>query len=191
MSPRVCGLDLSITSTGLASIKGGLVATERFRTATPADVKTRTTAWYRTSHDRMTKIADRAVAYCDGADLVVIEGPSLHAKGSSVDRMFGMWWIVTRALHEAGIPYAVVAPTQLKKYMTGSGGAGKDAVLAAVIKRLPGDVSGNDEADALAAAAMGADYLGYPVATLPQAQRAVLALLDWPADLRLIEDEAS
>jgi crossover junction endodeoxyribonuclease RuvC len=87
-------------------------------------------------------------------------------------------------LWRAETPYAVVTPQQLKKYATGYGSGkncGKDKVLAAAIRRYPmAEVDGNDVADALVLAAMGADHLGCPLATVPQANRSVLAGVTWP-----------
>jgi hypothetical protein len=77
-----------------------------------------------------------------------------------------------------GIPYALVAPAQVKQFATGNGGADKFAMVEAARQRF-GDLAGwrplsPDEADALWLAAMGAQWLGEPVAALPQAQRAVV-----------------
>jgi hypothetical protein len=55
-------------------------------------------------------------------------------------------------------------------------------VLAAVVRRYPhADITGNDIADALVLAAMGARQLGFPIEeSLPQANQAALAKINWP-----------
>src|SRR5690606_1478975 len=79
------------------------------------------------------------------------------------------------------IPYAIVSPTSLKKYVTGRGNASKDEVLAAAIRRWPdAAINGNDEADAYALRAMGLDHLGHPVADVPKTHRDALAKVAWP-----------
>jgi crossover junction endodeoxyribonuclease RuvC len=55
-------------------------------------------------------------------------------------------------------------------------------VLAAVVRRYPHtDVTGNDLADALVLAAMGARRLGFPIETsLPVANLAAMTKISWP-----------
>jgi crossover junction endodeoxyribonuclease RuvC len=172
--PRICGLDLSLTSTGIARI--GEEA-ELWR-ITPKRA---------TGCDRLNQILREITSRTDGAGLVVIEGPSYGSTGGKEHERGGLWWLVRYHLWQASQNVAVVPPAVLKKYATGYGNAGKDTVLAAVIRRYPDVmVDGNDVADALVLAAMGADHLGYPLAVVPQIQRAALTKVDWPpfADLR-------
>jgi crossover junction endodeoxyribonuclease RuvC len=172
--PRVVGLDLSLTSTGVAIICGTAVRLARIE---PGDKGG--------DHARIDRIRSRVWELADGANLAVIEGPSYGSVTGKQHERAGLWWIVTRMLWRAGLPYAVVTPSQLKKYATGKGAgpaSGKDKVLAVTVRRYPmADVDGNDVADALTLAAMAADHLGHPLATVPQAQRAVLAGVRWPA----------
>jgi len=112
--------------------------------------------------------------------LIVAEGPALGAKGNALDRMFGLWWMSLQTLYITGIPVAVVTPSQLQRFMTGKGRAAKPEVMAAVIKRLPGNVTCFDDADALALAAMGCQHLGYPLAPMPATHLAAMSKVDWP-----------
>ena len=82
----------------------------------------------------------------------------------------------------AGVPVLPVPPSCRAKYATGKGNAGKDEVLLAVARRYPhAPVGGNDEADALVLAAMGARLLGEPVEdSLPKAHLDALAKLALP-----------
>jgi len=116
------------------------------------------------------------------ADLAVIEGPAYsrgqmggqHAKA-------GSWWLIVDNLASAGIPILVVPPNVRAMYATGKGNAGKDEVLAAVVKRYPGyDVDSNDIADALAMCALGARLLGHPIDDLPKTHLRALAKLTHP-----------
>lgn len=174
--PRVVGLDLSLTSSGVAVIKGGDVGLARVQ---PGDKLG--------GHARIDYVRAHVWGLTgpDETDLVVIEGPSYGSVTGKQHERAGLWWIVTRMLWRAGTPYAVVVPAALKKYALGKGsgkGTDKDQVLAAVVRRYPtADVDGNDVADALVLAAMGADHLGCPLAPVPQANRAALAGVSWPA----------
>ena len=91
------------------------------------------------------------------------------------------------------VPYAIVTPATRMKWLTGKGNTPKDMCLAAAIKRFPmADVTGNDVADALTLAAMGCQYYGHPLVTMPADRTALLTakrtskghagepVIDWP-----------
>lgn len=170
----VVGIDPSLTSTGVARVHpDGSIGVERVRSR-----GTRADTWAM----RAARIVDLTVAVVEasaGASLAVIEGPAYAqgARGSSHDRS-GLWWAIATALP---CPLAVVTPTGRAKYATGRGNAGKDEVLLAVARRYPGaPVDGNDTADALILAAMGARHLGMPVeASLPVAHLAAMGAVAW------------
>lgn len=167
--PLVVGLDLSLTSTGVALMRTG------FRT-------------YRITPEgyglsRLRLIVDAVREYTDGATLVVVEGPSYGSIGAGTHERAGLWWMVQDSLASASIPCAVVPPSNLKKYAVGVGGgpkASKDAVLVAAARRWPTFDGRNDEADALWLAAMGLDYLtGRTVVS--ELNRLALKSCSWPA----------
>lgn len=167
-APAVHGLDLSLTSTGVAGPHG-------VNRIIPG-AKTRGCA-------RLTFIREHVMKWVDGAALVVIEGPAYAmAKGAGHHEAAGLWWLIALTLTEAGTPYAVASPQAVKKYATGKGNASKDQVLAAVIRRYPdAPITGNDEADAFVLAAMGLRWLGHPIeASLPAAHLAPLYKIEWP-----------
>lgn len=165
----VAGLDLSLTSTGVARIDGGSVHLERLQ---PKKL---------TGHERLEYLLGATRVTATIADLVVIEGPSYGSQGGSQHERAGLWWLVAHMLWTSRKPYAVVVPAGLKKYSSGKGNSGKDQVLAAVIRRyrdIP--VDGNDVADALVLAAMAADHYGFPLAEVPQVNRQALLAVTWP-----------
>lgn len=172
-SPRVVGLDLSLTSTGVAVIKNGQVGLTVIRPDPTGH-----------DHARIDYVRSHVWGLTQRTSLVVIEGPSYGSVTGKQHERAGLWWICARMLWRAGTPYAVVSPSALKKYALGKGsgkGTGKDQVLAAAIRRYPmADADGNDVADALVLAAMGADHLGCPLASVPQTHRAALAGIRWP-----------
>lgn len=175
-APRIAGLDLSLTSTGFARVCGGEVALARIQPGK------------RKGHERLEFLAGEISVRVADAAVVVIEGPSYGSAGAGQHERAGLWWMTAHALWRAGTPYVVVTPSQVKKYACGTGSgpkAGKDQVLASVIRRYPSaPVDGNDQADALTLAAMGADFYGWPLADVPQVNRAALASVKgWPAVL--------
>lgn len=169
----VAGLDLSLTSTGCAKVSSD-----------GQTVLARIQPGKRKGHDRLAHIREHVARWCAGADVVVVEGPSFGSTTGMQHERGGLWWMITHDLWEARIPYAVVPPASLKKYATGAGGgpkSGKDQVLAAVIRRYPAvPVDGNDVADALVLAAMGADQYRMPYAKVPLVNQLALAKIDWP-----------
>lgn len=169
---NVIGLDLSLTSTGVASSLG---AVTRIRSHPSAEVS---------PFSRLRIIRAEVMGHVLCADLVVVEGLSLGSKSGQHLTRAGLWHLVMEAIDTAGIPWAEVAPTALKKYATGKGNADKDTVLLAAAKRYPDHaIRGNDEADAVILAAMGADHLGVPIATMPAVHRAALDKVAWPKTL--------
>lgn len=171
---RVVGLDLSLASTGVAGIDRGVGWVARIRRKpdiSPFQL------------DRMRGIRDEILTYLQfPTDLVVVEAMAISRQTGQHLTRAGLWHLVVDAIDTRRIPVVAIAPTAVKKYATGKGNADKDAVLAAVIKRHPTvEITGNDEADALTLAAMGADHLGQPLAEMPAINREALGKVAWPA----------
>lgn len=179
----VVGIDLSLTSTGLAMLDmhpTGLAdhATERIQS------KGRTDATLDQRWVRLDVLAHRISQWTvdHGPDLVVIEAPAFSRQTGSQHDRSGLWWrVVTRILGEC-YPVAEVPPTSRAKYATGRGNAGKDEVLAATIRRHPHlDILGNDIADAVTLAAMGCHHHDMPPTPMPKTNAAALDKVRWPS----------
>jgi crossover junction endodeoxyribonuclease RuvC len=201
MIRRVVGLDLSLTSSGiaritaetrladvLADVRDGL-GTERIDVrrsvtkAPPANLPLPQRLAARSL--RLRRAAGVICTLCSGADLVVVEGPAYASDVGKAHDRSGLWWLVVARLTANRIPVVEVTPAQLKLYALGKGSGAetdKEHVLAAVIRRyLDVNVTGNDEADALILAAMGARHLGFPIEpTLPEAHLHAMTKVAWP-----------
>ncbi|RPK69042.1 hypothetical protein EES44_07890 [Streptomyces sp. ADI96-15] len=167
--PRVIGLDLSLTCTGVAG--EGWTTTIRPRAALR-------------SHPRLALILDAVVDHVRGADLVVIEGPSF---GGGVrhrhEDLAGLRVMVRHACWRRGIPYAVVPPSCRALYATGKGSGSKGAVRDEVRQRYGIECDGPgryDQADAYVLLAMGLHHLGQPLAVVPDTHRRGLDGCTWP-----------
>lgn len=173
---KIIGIDPSLTSTGLAVIEPG-----KF-------VHTGTILGRGVGIPRMrqtrTSVGAWLGAWNQATDLAVIEGPSYNSMSGQKGHheRAGLWWLLVDMLVKRGVQYAVVPPACRARYATGKGNAGKDAVLAAVVRRYADvDVTGNDQADALVLAAMGARWLGEPIETsLPKANLTAMDAVRWP-----------
>lgn len=168
-NPRqlVVGLDLSLTSTGIA----GDGWTANIRTKTRGDAR--------------LKILQIGIAdYIKLADLVVMEGPSYgHAHLAGHEDLAGLRVIVRLYCYRNHIPYAIIPPSSLKVYATGNGRASKGEIRSAIADRYGHLTEGTaryDEADAYAAMAAGHDWLGHPLKPVPTSHRRALAGCQWP-----------
>jgi len=79
---------------------------------------------------------------------VAIESLALSSRtGMSAERA-GLWYMVKYWLWKQRIESVDVAPTQLKKFVTGKGVSEKEQMLLEVFKRWSVTASNSDEADA-------------------------------------------
>lgn len=167
--PRVIGLDLSLTCTGVAG-EGW------------ADI-IRPKAGLR-GHPRLAFIVEQVADHIRSADLVVIEGPSF---GGGVahrhEDLAGLRVMVRHACWRRGIPYALVPPSCRALYATGKGSGSKGAVRDSVRDRYGIECDGPgryDQADAYALLAMGLHHLGWPLVVVPDTHRRGLDGCQWP-----------
>jgi len=166
--PIVIGVDLSLTRTGVAS-------RHRAVSITSSGKRDDTLAQ---RQQRLRHLRGRiitAIAEAGDPDLIVIEGPSYGSKnaGSQHDRS-GLWWLLIDVFTIRGWRVIEATPSTRMKYATGKGQVDKDVVLAAAIKRLPIDVTNDDEADAAWLCAIGHDLLDQPLCDMPAAHRSAL-----------------
>jgi Holliday junction resolvasome RuvABC endonuclease subunit len=161
VTPLVCGLDLSMGSTGVAYTDATGAAATRV-------IKPRTEGDY-----RLQEIVDTvhfAIANCG---LVLIEGFLNKSFSAGITGM--VHGAVRGHLLNMNIKYATLPPTSLKKYATGKGGASKIDMAVAAFKRGNGaEFSDDNQCDAwwLWHAAM--EHMGYPVLDLPALNRSAL-----------------
>ncbi len=181
----VAGLDLSLTSTGLAKIGTAPGSVPAIRTIKSAGSQTDT---YTERHDRLFEIRSAVLAELpfDPETIVVLEGPSYGSTTGSQHDRSGLWWMVYDALRSLGHVVVVVAPTGRAKYATGKGNAGKDAVLAATVRRYSDiAIDGNDIADAVNLMAIGRRLIGQPFDDpMPALNLTAMEKVSLPAGLR-------
>jgi crossover junction endodeoxyribonuclease RuvC len=167
-SPWVVGLDLSLTSSGVAYADG-------------------TTGRIRPTGRGMARLAEvltgvRAALDCWETDpeLVVIEGYA-YASGNRAHQIGELGGLVRHELYRQDIPTVDVAPSKLKIYATGRGDAGKAEMVANARERLGYVAFQPDEVDALWARAFGLHLLGSPLVALPKSHTRALDGVTVPA----------
>ncbi|MFF3190514.1 hypothetical protein [Streptomyces misionensis] len=167
---RVIGLDLSITSTGVALPDG---TTFRIRTRQKDGPR------------RLTVIRDRLTPEVaeQRPHLAVIEDLPTRMHPRSLKPIAALHGVVQALLIDADVPWAYVPPLTLKKYACDNGRAEKSDMAAAAYLADGvqfADDKGGDQADAWWLRTAGHDWCGLPLFTMPQAQRDVLSKAEWP-----------
>lgn len=185
---KVVGLDLSLTSPGLAAAYSGQLV----EVGNPKS-KGRRGALLAERADRLSGLGDVILSWVEShdPDLVVVEAPSYGSRFGSPHDRSGLWWLVVTGLrsHEYPYPVAEVAPQSRAKYATGRGNSKKDVVAAAACHlygegAFPGVLIANDDvADAAILAAMGSRFLGYPMEgfELPADNLVSMDAVVWPS----------
>ena len=189
----VVGLDLSLTSAGIAILADGqpkLITHVGHKGRDGDDWRNRSRrvrsqcgaimgaiwTW------RGRSFGERRDGIRDDVDLAVIEGPLIHGpqQAYEFDRA-ALWHGVYGALEAWRVPIAVINPMTLKLWWTGDGTASKLRMLDTARARFRPAISTHDEADAVALACGGAHWLGDPVPFEPnQRQLDAVAKVDWP-----------
>lgn len=160
---RVLGLDLSLTSSGVALPDGTLTTIRTTRTD---------------GDRRLAVIADTIGQSLHGVDLAVVEDLPTHAKGSGkTGQVHGA---VKVELIRAGVPYLLVTAGSLKTYATGKGTADKADMRMALYQRMGIDERDDNQVDAWWLRALGHDLAGHPLFPLPKTHRRALDKLALP-----------
>jgi Holliday junction resolvasome RuvABC endonuclease subunit len=166
MTVRVLGLDLSLTSTGVATaISGQDASVYRIRTAAVAKLdvpgRDKPLADVRGAQHRYRAIADAIANIArrgSQLDLVLIEGAMYGMGGAQeqygTDDRTELACVVKDRLCDVA-PILLIAPGTLKAWATGNGHAGKDEVLSTMTMRHGYAFTKNDEADAMALLTLG------------------------------------
>ena len=108
--------------------------------------------------------------------LAVFEGLSYGSNDPSAQERAGLAYLLRHALYAQRVPYILVPPTTLKKFVTGKGNAEKSLMLLDVYKRFGVSAANDNEADAVGLYYVGMAYAGQWEPTM-DAQREVLATL--------------
>lgn len=197
---HIVGLDISLARTGYATLRvdhgvapdvaHGVIPSNPIG-GTPAD-------YYPLTLARIRRVAGRIVSAVrrdrePGDPLIVaMEGPSFGGKreeAGQADARAGLRWLVYHLLEKEADAVVIIPPANVKQYVTGKGSgpdADKPAMVAGIQRMFPDRwVTDDNEADALAIAAMVARQIRFPVE--PSVQRChpfALNAVHWPLWIR-------
>ncbi|WP_018135431.1 hypothetical protein [Acaricomes phytoseiuli] len=168
----IIGIDLSLTSTGIATLHNGQITLNTFRTK-----GTKNDTWKQRA-DRIINTSHQIAGSVPPGATVAIEAPAYASTTGSQHDRSGLWWYTYTTLHHGfGCPIIAITPAQRMIYATGKGNTTKDQVLAATIRRYPqANITNNDEADALILAAITARLHNNPIENQPLPQTHLRAL---------------
>jgi crossover junction endodeoxyribonuclease RuvC len=85
---------------------------------------------------------------------VCMEGPAYASQGAFILQMGALHFMIRIMLKKKGVPFKVVAPGTLKKFVTGDGRAKKDLMLLKVYKKWGVEFENDNLADAYGLARM-------------------------------------
>lgn len=169
----VLGVDLSLTGTGCVILEKDKVVVEKLIKTKPAKNLIQET-------DRLMEIRDSIPLEFNGerVSLVVIEGLAFMAHfTSALTQLAGLNYMLRARLLDAAIPFVVVAPTTLKKFITGRGNAQKNELMLEVYKRWGVPFANDNLCDSYGLAQIGLAVLNQASNTLTKPQRETIKLI--------------
>ncbi len=171
------GLDLSLTHTGVAVLKDEQLVYSAVIKSKPSGPR---------PSDELVRIATLCARIAESIsdnvdespDIVVIEGLAFMARNTTaLVQLAGMNYIIRLILESANIPFAIVAPTSLKKFITGKGVGDKNIILMEIYKRYGHTFLDDNEADAFGLAMIGLALKDSHSKELTQPQKEVVTLV--------------
>jgi Holliday junction resolvasome RuvABC endonuclease subunit len=153
---KVMGLDLSLSGTGLIVLEDGKLLEQKLIKSKPFGEKPVDEL------RRLNYIAGEIDLYLvrHAPSLVAIEGLAFGiTKTTSIMQLAGLNYLVRRMLHAYGFEFVLVAPSTLKKFITGKGSGPKDIMMLESYKRYGVSFGDNNLADGFGLAQMAHELL--------------------------------
>lgn len=172
MKKLIAGADLSLTGTGIVILENEEIIFQSL-------IKSKPTTSPLDEVVRLRGIINQIPLAQKGRllDLVVIEGLAFMARNTTaLVQLAGLNYLLRDTLVDLKIPFVIVAPTTLKKFVVGKGNAGKDEIMLHVYKKWGVELNNDNLADAYALAQIGLSLIGQNQ-TLNKPQTQVLQLM--------------
>ena len=169
---KTIGIDLSLVASGLVVLEDGKLHSKNLIKSKPSGKLPINELI------RLQKISDEVaeIAINNKPELACIENLAFMAHNTcALTQLAGLSYLVRNKLNLAGIPFVMVAPTTLKKFLTGKGNIKKDMMLMAAYKRYGLTFDNDNIADGFALAKVAYELLSDN--KVPSFQKEVLELL--------------
>ncbi len=172
------GLDLSLAKTGYVIMDDGVVVASGLIKSKPSGDKpideTR----------RIVKIATEIVNTIDKyllprePDMISIENLAFMARNTtSLVQLSALNYLVRIRLDERNIPFTMVAPTTLKKFITQKGNADKNLMMMEVYKKYGFESLDDNVCDSFSLAVLAQAVMGSPVKPITSPEQEVITLI--------------
>jgi len=171
---KTLGLDLSLTGTGCVLLDNGKIKTRQLIKSKPLGSRPVDEL------ERLLLIKRKisSIIAEESPDLAIIEGMAFMAHNTTaLTQLAGLNYFVRDELYNADVKFLIVAPTTLKKFLTGKGNCQKDLILLEVYKRYKEEFTDDNLCDAYGLAKIGEEVLSDDNSKLPQYQQEVTKLL--------------
>src|SRR3990167_3809731 len=159
------GLDLSLTGTGLVILneKKEVVEQKLIKSKKTGDTP-------KEELERLIGIREEIQTIVDDVSnnfkrsrpkMAAIEGPAFMVRNATALVQLGaLSYMIRELLYARSIPFVIVAPTTLKKFITGKGSSDKNVVLMEIFKRYGQTFTDDNLGDAYALARVADTILG-------------------------------
>lgn len=163
------GIDLSLSSTGCIKMEDGKIIDKQLILSKPSGKLP--------FEELLRLIKIRDSIDINNISIAVIEGVAYGIRRTtSLSQLSGLNYMVRDYLRMKNIPFIIVAPTTLKKFITGKGNCAKDVMLLETYKRYKISFSNDNLADAFGLAIIGEALLNKDI-KLTKFQQEVINLL--------------
>jgi crossover junction endodeoxyribonuclease RuvC len=152
MNNLFCGIDPSFSNTGVIVINNecSIIDQRLISTKKKDDI-------YDIERRMIFIVEDLSyflTKYFKDLKLILIEGISYGSKGEASSQLAALNYFVRIFMLENNLPYGVISPTSLKKFVTGKGQCKKNLILKEVYKKWNMDFEDDNLADSYALSRM-------------------------------------
>jgi len=165
----VLGIDPSLTATGCVKLKDGSILSKQL-------IKTKPSGSLPIEElGRLQYIRDSI----DTTDVKIaaVEGLAMMSrKSTSLVQLSGLNYFIREYLQLSEVPFIIVPPTVLKKFITGKGNSPKELMLLEVYKRYGVSFDDNNTCDAYCLARI-CHAIKYPKEKITKIQQDIIKLL--------------
>jgi len=169
------GFDLSLTGTGVIVLENDKIVKQHLIKSKPTPDGTP-----KDEVLRILKIVDEIekIVGIFKPEVAVIEGLAFMVRNATaLVQLSALNYMIRSMLITYDTPFVIVAPTSLKKFVTGNGGAKKDVMLIETFKRWGVTLLDDNICDSFGLAQIGLALKGGVCKKIGQKQEEVLSLL--------------
>lgn len=168
------GIDLSLCNSGVVLLEDGKIVVQRLIKSKPVGDKP--VDELKRIQKIVSEIEDIVSEY--NPTISVIENMAFGIqKTTSLTQLSALNFFTRAMLADYRVPFFLVAPTTLKKFITGKGNADKEVLMMMVYRDYKEQILDNNLVDGFGLSLIGAAVLDQPVKKLTVPQQEVIKLI--------------